>query len=72
MECLSGRFVAAMRTLLIGTKPVVATIALRAGGFIAEAKRTEGAAIWEVTRANRDLLPSRGLGWLEAEVRPET
>jgi nucleoside-triphosphatase THEP1 len=29
MECLSERFVAAMRTLLIGPKPVVATIALR-------------------------------------------
>ena len=68
MECLSERFVAAMRTLLIGSKPVVATIALRGGGFIAEAKRMEGAAIWEVTPANRDLLPSRSLRWLGAEV----
>jgi nucleoside-triphosphatase len=68
MECLSERFVAAVRTLLIGPKPVVATIALLGGGFIGEAKRTGGAAIWEVTRANRDLLPSRGVRWLEAEV----
>jgi nucleoside-triphosphatase len=45
MECLSERFVTAIRTLLIGPKPVVATIALRGGGFIAEAKRTEGAVI---------------------------
>jgi nucleoside-triphosphatase len=72
MECLSERFVAAMRALLIGPKPVVATIALRGSGFIAEAKRTEGAPVWEVTFANRDLLPSRGLRWLEAEVQPET
>jgi nucleoside-triphosphatase len=72
MECLSERFVAAMRTLLIGPKPVVATIALRGGGFIAEAKRTQGAAIWEVTCATRDLLPSRGSRWLEAEVQRET
>jgi nucleoside-triphosphatase len=71
MECLSERFVAAMRTLLIGPKPVVATIALRGGGFIAEAKRTQGATIWEVTPTNRDLLASRGLRWLEAEVQPE-
>jgi nucleoside-triphosphatase len=72
MECLSERFVAAVRTLLIGPKPVVATTALRGGGFIAEAKRTEGATIWEVTRANREFLPSRGLRWLEAGVQPET
>jgi nucleoside-triphosphatase len=71
MECLSERFVAAMRTLLIGPKPVVATIARRGGGFIAEAKRTEGAAIWEVTRTNRDLLPSRGLRWLGVEAQSE-
>jgi nucleoside-triphosphatase len=68
IECLSKRFVAVMRSLLIGPKPVVATIALRGGGFITEAKRTQGAVIWEVTRANRDLLPSRGLRWLGAEV----
>jgi nucleoside-triphosphatase len=72
MECLSERFVTAMRTLLIGPKPVVATIALRGGGFIAEAKRTDGAAIWEVTHANRDLLPSRALRWLGAEVQAQS
>jgi nucleoside-triphosphatase len=72
MECLSERFVAAMQTLLIGPKPVVATIALRGGGFIAEAKRAAGAVIWEVTHANFDLLPSRALRWLEAEVQPQS
>jgi nucleoside-triphosphatase len=40
MECLSPRFVRAMRALLDSGAPVVATIALR-GGFIA---RGEGAA----------------------------
>jgi nucleoside-triphosphatase len=39
MECLSERFVASMRRLLAGKVPVVATIARRGGGFIAEVKR---------------------------------
>jgi nucleoside-triphosphatase len=65
MECLSSRFVAAMRTLLDGSTPVVATVALKGGGFIAEAKRKAGSAVWEVTRANRDVLPTHILGWLK-------
>jgi nucleoside-triphosphatase len=65
MECLSSRFVAAMRTLLGGPTPVVATIALKGGGFIAEARQLPGSTIWEVTRANRDALPERILRWLE-------
>jgi nucleoside-triphosphatase len=64
MECLSLRLVAAMRTLFDGAIPVVATVALKGGGFIAEAKRKPGSAIWEVTRENRDALPARILTWL--------
>jgi hypothetical protein len=37
MECLSERFVAAVRILISGCIPVVATIGARGGGFIAEA-----------------------------------
>jgi energy-coupling factor transporter ATP-binding protein EcfA2 len=47
MECLSSRLVAAMRMLLDGATPVVATVALKGGGFIAEAKRKPGSTIWE-------------------------
>jgi nucleoside-triphosphatase len=64
MECLSSRFVAAMRTLLDGATPVVATVALKGGGFIAEAKQKAGSTVWEVSRANRDALPARILAWL--------
>jgi nucleoside-triphosphatase len=63
MECLSPRFVAAMRVLIGGAVPVVATVALKGGGFIAEAKQKAGSSIWDVTRANRDLLPERILRW---------
>lgn len=65
MECLSERFVAAMRSLVSGKRPVVATIALRGGGFIAEAKQAAGITVCEVSHANRDALPERVLRWLE-------
>jgi nucleoside-triphosphatase len=38
MECHCSQFISAIRRLLGGPVPVVATIALRCGGFIAEAK----------------------------------
>ncbi|MFQ5973461.1 MAG: nucleoside-triphosphatase [Alphaproteobacteria bacterium] len=69
MECLSERFVAAMRGLLAGQTPVVATVGLRGGGFIAEVKRSKECLLWEVTVANRDELPSRLVSWL-AETAP--
>jgi nucleoside-triphosphatase len=64
MECLSERFVAAMRALVAGETPVVATVGARGGGFIAEVKRDPRCELWEVTRANRDALPGRILAWL--------
>jgi nucleoside-triphosphatase len=57
MECLSERFVAAMRRLLDGKVPVVATVARRGGAFIAEVSRREDCELWTLTRANRDAMP---------------
>jgi nucleoside-triphosphatase len=65
MECLSDRFVEAMRALLDGQKPVVATVGQRGGGFIAEVKAMPQCLLWEVTRENRDGLPGLILKWLE-------
>ena len=39
MECLSEGFVAAMRILLAGNTPIVATVGAHGSGFIAEVKR---------------------------------
>jgi nucleoside-triphosphatase len=64
MECLSERFVGAMRALLAGQAPVVATVGLRGRGFIAEVKRSKECLLWEVTHANRDELPARVVAWL--------
>jgi nucleoside-triphosphatase len=64
MECLSERFIAAMRVLLSGHTPMVATIGAHGEGFIAEVKRRPECELWEVTRSNRDDLPARILAWL--------
>ena len=64
MECLSARFVTAMRKLLAGDIPVAATVGLHGGGFIAEVKRLMQCLLWEVTQDNRNEMPSRILAWL--------
>ena len=67
MECMSSRFVAALGGLLDSRKPVVATIAQKGGGPIAEIKDRKDAELWEVTRANRDGMPQEVLAWLGDE-----
>ena len=66
MECMSPKFVAAMRALVDSRKPVVASIARTGGGFIAEVRQQEDTERWELTRANRDGMPERVLAWLAA------
>ncbi len=64
MECLSRRFVAAMRVLLDSDRRVIATVALRGEGFIAEVKRRRDVELREVTLRDRDALPGAILEWL--------
>jgi nucleoside-triphosphatase len=59
MECFSPRFQRAVEGILDRGGPLLATIALRGGGFIAAVKRRPGVELWEVSRANRDALPGR-------------
>jgi nucleoside-triphosphatase len=70
MECLSLRFVAAMRALLEGVVPVVATIALRGGGFIAEVKRRPDVELWTLGRGSRDAVPAAIVAWLQSRRAP--
>ena len=65
MECRSRQFVTAMRALLDGRTPVVATIARRGTGFIAEVKRRQDAELWTISRATRDALPEAIVAWVE-------
>ncbi len=72
MECFSDRFVVGMRELLDSGLPLVATIALRGGGFIADVKRHPDAELWEVTARNRDALVGAVLDWLGAAQETRT
>ncbi|MBZ0170494.1 NTPase [Candidatus Methylomirabilis lanthanidiphila] len=61
---------APVRKLLTSPCLVVATIALRGGGFIAEVKQRTDVEQWEVTLKNREELPERALAWLRAARGP--
>jgi len=66
MECFSSAVVDAIRELLSGPVPVVATVAPSGGGFIAEVKARPDVHIHEVGHQNRDALPSLIARSLEA------
>ena len=59
MECFSDLFVKRMSSLLDSGKPVVATIALKGGGFISEVKNRAGVKLWEATKKNRNDMPDK-------------
>jgi len=68
MECLSDLFVSGMTSLLESAKPVVATVALKGGGFIAEVKQQAGVTLWEISERNRNEMPARVISWLQQRV----
>jgi nucleoside-triphosphatase len=72
MECLSDRFKGLLKRLLESEKPVIATIALKGGGIVAEAKARPDTVLFEVTSSNRDSLPREILGGLRQCLRHET
>ncbi|MDX1632451.1 MAG: nucleoside-triphosphatase [Thermoanaerobaculia bacterium] len=65
MECHSEEFVEAVKVLLEGDLPLVATVAGRGGGFMARVREHSDAELVEVTKENRDELPERVMGWIE-------
>lgn len=58
MECLSGKFNKRIQEILDSQKLVIATIALRGGGLIAEVKKRDDVKLFEVVQSNRDTLVS--------------
>lgn len=54
MECLSGKFVAAVRRLFSSDRSVLATVAQKGGGRISQVKQMPGARLFNLTRQNRD------------------
>ncbi len=65
MECQCPQFVETMRKLLGEPIPVVATIALRGGGFTAEVKNRPDVQIVECTNGNRQTLPEQIAAWVK-------
>ncbi|MHC4605984.1 MAG: nucleoside-triphosphatase, partial [Planctomycetota bacterium] len=59
MECFSTRFVERMREVLDSPVPVVATVAVKGGGFIREVRSRPDVEIVLVTKENRDRLPGQ-------------
>lgn len=70
MELLCPEFVAAVRRLLDGPVPLLATVALRGDGLIAEVKARPDVRVVEVSAANRDGLPAELEGWARGTVHP--
>ncbi len=54
MECLSGKFVAAIRRLFASERSVLATVAQKGAGLISEVKKYPNTEIFNLTRAGRD------------------
>jgi nucleoside-triphosphatase len=68
MEPYFPEFVDAVRRLLDGSVPVVATVALKGGGLITEAKGRDDVRLIEVMPANRDGLPAELERWVRRLV----
>ncbi len=65
MECYCPQFTEAVHRLLAGPVPLVASIALRGGGFIAEVRGRNDVRVVEVTLANRQTLPGQIAAWVK-------
>lgn len=59
MECYSKIFLSLLNRVFDEKKTVVATIALKGSGPIAAVKKRKDVELIEITRKNRELMPSR-------------
>ena len=64
MECMSPNYVALLRKLFDSEKTVIATVASKGAGFIAEVKGRLDCEIREVTMANREKLVEELARWI--------
>jgi nucleoside-triphosphatase len=67
MECLAQGFVDAVRGLLAGSQPLLATVALRGEGLIEEVKRDPRARLVHLTSENRDRVPGEVVRMLDVD-----
>ena len=69
MECLSEPFKKLLKEILDSEKTLIATIALKGSGLIAEVKKRKDVQLFEITKGNRDLLLSEILTAVDIENR---
>jgi nucleoside-triphosphatase len=65
MECHCPQFIKAVYRLLEGPVPLVASIALRGGRFIADVRNRPDVQVVEVTQGNRQALPGQIAAWVK-------
>lgn len=58
MECFSDKFKKLLKEILNSEKLLIATIALKGGGLIAEIKKRRDIKLFEMSKSNRDSLLS--------------
>ncbi|NIM65391.1 MAG: NTPase [Candidatus Latescibacteria bacterium] len=58
MECYSKRFKILLEDILNSQKTIIATIARKGGGIIAEVKKRPDVVMFEISRGNRDTILS--------------
>lgn len=68
MECLSDRFKKLLNETLDSEKWVIASVALKGSGLIAEVKRRKDVRLFEITKKNRDSLLSKILNEVEIGI----
>jgi len=70
MECLSKKFTQLAAQLLSSERPVVATVAMKGSGFIANVKARPDVELIEITRDNRNGLLKQILSAITMNVEP--
>lgn len=68
MECMSDKFIDAVRTLLEDDRPVVATVGTADWGFMGEVEEREDVEVREIEEGNRGKMPDVVVGWLDGEA----
>lgn len=70
MECISKKFRELTAELLASGRPVVATVAMKGAGLIADVKARPDVELIEISRDNRNDLPRWILHAVSARIKP--
>ena len=72
MECMSERFINAVRRLFASDKCVLATVAQKGGGFISEVKNYPQTRLFNVNRGNQETIVAEILQTVAADILYKT